>query len=317
MILEAWIASITLSAIAQTSAAPGLDNSTASGPGAAMVAPPSEAELDPADTIWTPNVVYGHTGEVDLQLDLAQPSDGDSGPYPCIVIMHGGAWRAGNRTIHDDLARQLAARGYVAATISYRLCPQYVFPAQVEDAKCAVRFLRAHADEYNIDPDHFGAIGFSAGAHLAMMLGALDADEGMEGDGGWTGQPSKVQAVVSFFGPTDFITELPEGSSKLVVDFLGGTAQEKPDAYRAASPLSHVNRGDAPMLLFQGTRDNLVPWQQATRMAEALTKAGVPGRVELLVGQGHGWMGPDLLRTLQEGVTFFDDHLKVAPKRIP
>jgi acetyl esterase/lipase len=180
-----------------------------------------------------------------------------------------------------------------------------------------VRYLRAHADEYNIDSDHIGAIGFSAGAHLSMMLGVLDAEDGMEGEGGWAHQSSKVQAVVSFFGPTEFRTDFPAESSRLVSDFLGGLPEENPAAYQLASPLAHVNRGDAPMMLFQGTQDNLVLWTQATSMAEALTRARVDGRVELLVGKGHGWMGPELLRTLEEAVAFFDAYLKVEPKRIP
>lgn len=317
MSIPIWIASLPLIAMAPHPAASRVDDSTATSTVTTVAATHRELDPDPTGTIWTPDIVYGHTGDVDLQLDLAQPPDSKAGPFPCIVIIHGGAWRAGNRTMHDDLARELAARGYVAATISYRFCPEYVFPAQVEDAKCAVRYLRAHAEKYHIDPDRFGAIGFSAGAHLAMMLGTLDAEDGMEGDGGWANQPSKVQAVVSFFGPTDFVPTMPEGSSRLVVDFLGGTAAEKPEAYREASPVSHVNKGDAPMFLLQGTADNLVPWQHATRMAEALTKAGVPGRVELLVGQRHGWMGAEFRRTLEEGVLFFDDQLKAATKSIP
>lgn len=290
----------------------GLEQQAAAQPALSAVARP-----DPTNTIWTPDIVYGQTGDVELQLNLAQPPDSPDVVHPCIVIIHGGAWRAGSRTMHDDLARELAARGYVAATISYRFCPQYVFPAQVEDAKCAVRFLRAHADEYGIDADHIGAIGFSAGAHLAMMLGTLDPGDGMEGDGGWGDHSSKVQAVVSFFGPTDFGLEYPPESVRLVNDFIGGTIEEMPGQYQRASPAAHVDAGDAPMMLFQGTRDNLVPWEQATHMAGMLTRAGVPGRVELLLGKGHGWMGPELIRSLEEGVVFFDEKLKVAPKPVP
>jgi len=282
--------------------------------GAPGAAPDASAASD--GVAWLPDLVYGKGGDADLLLNLAQP-EADGAVHPGIVIIHGGAWRAGNRRMHDELARELAKRGYVAATVSYRFCPQYTFPAQVEDVKCAVRFLRAHADEYHLDPQRIGAIGFSAGAHLSMMLGTLDADAGLEGEGGWADQSSKVQAVVSFFGPTDFVSAFPEESSRLVSDFLGGTQQEQPAAYQLASPISHVNRGDAPMMLFQGTLDNLVRWTQATRMAEALTQAGVSGRVELLIGKGHGWMGPELIRTLEGAVGFFDEHLKVAPKPSP
>ncbi len=265
---------------------------------------------------WTPDITYGKGGGLDLELNLARPAESGQS-HPGIVIIHGGAWRAGHRRMHDELARELAKRGYVAATVSYRFCPEYVFPAQVEDVKCAVRYLRAHAAEYNLDPQRIGAIGFSAGAHLSMMLGTLDAADGLEGEGGWADQSSKVQAVVSFFGPADFITDFPAESSRLVLEFLGGTAEEVPDAYRRASPLTHVDSGDAPMLLFHGTRDNLVQWSQSTAMAEALTQAGVPGRVELLIGRGHGWMGAELMRTLEAAVAFFDEHLKAGSKARP
>ncbi len=275
------------------------------------------ARPDPTNTLWTPDIVYGQGDGMELQLNLAQPPDSPEVVHPCVVIIHGGAWRAGNRAMHDDLARELAARGYVAATISYRFCPQFTFPAQVEDAKCAVRFLRAHAEEYGIDAERIGAIGFSAGAHLAMMLGTLDADAGMEGDGGWADQSSKVQAVVAFFGPTDLLAEYPAESVRLVSDFIGGSIEDKPAAYQLASPIAHVDRGDAPMMLFQGTRDNLVPWTQATSMADALTKAGVTGRVELLIGKPHGWLGPELIRTLEEGVVFFNEQLKPAAAPTP
>lgn len=311
MLMQFWIAFALLTPPASGSAA------ALSEPVASATTRTREPRPDPTNTIWKPDITFGRGGEVELQLNLAQPPDDSGAPYPCIVIIHGGAWRAGSRVMHDDLARELAARGYVAASISYRFCPQYVFPAQVEDAKCAVRFLRAHAGDYGIDPERIGAIGFSAGAHLSMMLGTLDAEDGMEGDGGWADQPSKVQAVVSFFGPTEFRTEFPAETSRLVSDFLGGGPEEKPAAYQLASPIAHVNRGDAPMMLFQGTVDNLVLWTQATSMAEALTRARVEGRVELLVGKGHGWMGPELIRTLEEAVEFFDGHLKVETKRIP
>ncbi len=312
MHLQAGIASAILILCLPGLHLPGLENEAAAQPVLNAAGRP-----DPTNTIWTPNVVYGHTGEVDLQLNLAQPPDSPGVVHPCIVIIHGGAWRAGNRTMHDDLARELAARGFVAATISYRFCPQFTFPAQVEDAKCAVRFLRAHAEKFGIDSDHIGAIGFSAGAHLAMMLGTLDPGDGMEGDGGWADQPSKVQAVVSFFGPTDFGLEYPPESVRLVNDFIGGTIEKKRAQYQLASPAAHVDRGDAPMLLFQGTMDPLVPWEQATHMADVLTRAGVTGRVELLLGKGHGWMGPELVHDLEAGAAFFDEKLKVAPKRIP
>ena len=263
-----------------------------------------------AEIKFDKDIVYGKGGDEELKLDLAQPEKSDT-PAPCIVVIHGGAWRSGNKGDLDQLARDFAARGYVAATVGYRFCPKYTFPAQIEDVKCAVRFLRAHAKDYNIDPMHFGAVGFSAGAHLSMMLGAMGKEDGLEGNGGSTDQSSQVQAVVSYFGPTDFlVTDLPDVSKGLVKDFVGGTSEQKTDAYRRASPITYVTKDDAPMLLFQGTKDNLVPHTQAVRMVDALTSAGVPGRVELIAGAGHGWGGAELARTAQVMYAFFDEHLR-------
>lgn len=260
------------------------------------------------------DVVYGTGGGQDLHLDLAMPKPEPGqlgGGAPCIVAIHGGAWRQGDKKQLRVLIAEMAKLGYVGATVQYRFCPEHKFPAQVEDVKCAVRFLRAHADQYGIDPERIGAIGFSAGAHLSMMLGTMDADDGMEGEGGWPDQSSKVQAVVSYFGPTQFGTpDTPSRSSPLVTDFLGGTMAEKPDAYKNASPLTYVTSGDAPMLLFQGTEDVLVPYSQAIAMVTAMTDADVPGRVEFLIDAGHGWGGAMLQRTNQQSIEFFDQILR-------
>ena len=143
-----------------------------------------------------------------------------------------------------------------------------------------------------------------------MMLGATRKEDGLEGDGGWPDQSSKVQAVVSFFGPTDLAaSDLPQATLPILNKFLGGTKDEKPDAYKRASPITYVRNDTPPMLLFQGTNDPLVPHTQAYRMADAMTKAGVDGRVELLIGLGHGWVGPELRRTAEASFLFFDNRL--------
>jgi acetyl esterase/lipase len=272
-------------------------------------APSARAADAPANISFTPDVVYATVGGEELKLNLSVPKNA-SGKLPCVLVIHGGAWRAGDRAAHNDLTWHFAQQGYVSATVGYRFCPEHVFPAQVQDVKAAVRFLRANADKYHIDPDRIGAVGFSAGAHLSMMLGVMDAADGLDDAGGSDGHSSKVQAVVAFFGPTDFELPLPEPALPLVRDFLGGTIDEKRDAYRRASPATYADKGDAPMLLFQGTSDPLVPTGQATRMADAMHKAGVPGRVELLVGAAHGWGGAELTRTAAATFAFFAEHLK-------
>lgn len=265
-----------------------------------------------AEVELKPDLVYGTGGGRELHLDYARDV-AQTQPAPCIVVIHGGAWRAGDKADPPvrECIRRLAAAGYVAVSVEYRLIPQALFPAQVEDVKCAVRYLRAHAAELRIKPDAIGAMGFSAGAHLAMMLGTTDAKDGLEGSGGWPDQSSRVAAVVSFFGPTALAaTDLSVESQQLVRDFIGGTPAEKPEQFRAASPVTHVSPGDAPVLLFQGTKDPLVPHTQVYPMIEAMTKAGVPGRAELLAGAGHGWGGPELEQSLAATHTFFGRYLR-------
>jgi acetyl esterase/lipase len=265
----------------------------------------------PAEVTFTRDITYATVDGEELKLDLSRPK-GAAGKRPCVVVIHGGAWRAGHRNQHDDLTWTFAKAGYVSATVSYRFVPKHTFPAQVQDVKAAVRFLRAHADEYNIDVDRFGAVGFSAGAHLSLMLGTMDKSDGLDDVGGHQDQSSKVQCVVQYFGPADFNLPLPDASRPLVVDFLGGTKEQKQDAYNRASPVTYVSSGDAPILTYQGTQDPLVPHDQAVALAEAMTKAGVPGRVELLIGASHGWPNPELGRTIHGTFAFFDQHLKNA-----
>ncbi len=263
----------------------------------------------PADVHFEPDVVYATVDGEPLLLDLSSPAS-VAGPLPCIVAIHGGGWSGGNRKQHDDLTFQFARHNYIAVTLEYRMAPQHRFPVPVQDVKAAVRYLRGNAEKLHIDPQHIGAVGFSAGAHLSMMLGTMDKADGLDDVGDFPDQSSKVQAVVSFFGPTDLTAEYPQRSKAIVRNFIGGDFKEMPDAYRRASPITYVNAGDAPMLLFQGTADVLVPYNQAYLMAGAMQKAGIPGRVELIIGANHGWGGPELLRTASETMEFFDKYLK-------
>lgn len=262
------------------------------------------------------NVVYGKAGDQELTLHLARPKNAAE-KLPALAYIHGGGWRGGNKDIHKADIVAAAERGYLAVSIGYRLVPTARFPAQVEDVKCAIRWLRAHASELSIDPGRVGAIGFSAGAHLSLLLGTMDSTDGLEGDSGWSDQPSKVQAVVAYFGPTNFVgVSFPITSRQLVVDFLGGPEAEQAEHYRQASPLTYVNSGDAPTLIFHGTADILVPYDQALSLGTALAKARVPGRVEMMLGAGHGWGSEETARTRTAGFEFFAEHLaeKAADK---
>ena len=264
----------------------------------------------PQGVTYDEDVEYGKAGDVSLRMDIARPEQAAE-KLPCVVVIHGGGWRGGDRHAHTNICFQLAQRGYVAATISYRFAPAHKFPAQIEDAKCAVRFLRANAEKYQIDKARVGAIGASAGAHLSMLLGVMDKEDGLEGDGGSPDESSKVQAVVSFFGPTDLAgDDTPAATYQYITPFLGGTLKEKPDVHRQASPLTYVTSGDAPILLLQGTKDPLVPHTQAYKMADAMTEKGIAGRVIVYVGAAHGWGGSDLIHSLEESYEFFDAQLK-------
>jgi acetyl esterase/lipase len=256
----------------------------------------------------TKDIVYGTGAGENLLLDLAVPKGLDH-PLPAIVWIHGGGWQWGDKSEFENLISESARVGYVAVTINYRFAPKHVFPAQIEDSKCAVRWLRANAQRLHVDPRRIGAVGSSAGAHLSMMLGAMDPSDGLEGHGGSSEASSRVQAVVSFAGPTNLRAAFPDVSKPLLATFLGGPAAEKQEAARAASPITYVSSGDPPMLLIQGTQDPLVPYSQAYEMAEALTKAKVPGRVEVLLGEGHGWPNQQA-RVVRATFEFLNQYLK-------
>jgi acetyl esterase/lipase len=276
----------------------------------AQEAKPKAAPQVPAGVLYEKDVEYGTGGETKLHFDIARPEK-TSKAAPCIVVIHGGGWRGGNFKQHVPQILDFAKQGYVSATVQYRLVPAGRWPAQIEDVKCAVRYLRANADKFGLDKDRFGAIGFSAGAHLSMLLGTMDKPDGLEGSGGNADQSSKVQAVVSYFGPTDLSQrDFPPNVNMMLYDFLGGTPDDQPQAFKAASPITYVDKNDAPILHFQGTKDRLVPYAQAYLLSDAMTKAGLGGRIELLSGADHGWGNPELARTVAATAAFFAEHLK-------
>ena len=252
-----------------------------------------------------------------LLLDLALPASG-SARRPAILFVHGGGWYMGERTQYHNEIREAASRGYVAATLTYRLAgttpeqPAHQFPAQIEDVKCAIRWLRSQADKYNIDPDLIGIKGSSAGGHLSLLAGVTDQNQRLEGSGGSAGYSSRVQAVVNYYGPTD-LSRLHASSVKvapMLERLLGGTPAGVPNAYQLASPVSHLTPDDPPMLTIHGGRDPLVPVNQAVEFDEKARAAGVPHQLLLLPEQAHGFSGDDRQRALDASFEFFDRHLK-------
>jgi len=223
------------------------------------------------------------------------------GPFPAVLVIHGGGWESGDRAQVKGLAERIARRGYVAVNTTYRLAPGAIFPAQLQDVQQAVLWMRAQAETYRIDPTRIGAFGYSAGAHLAALLGGI-------GEAGPLGQPgAAIKAVVAGGTPTD-LSKWPAG--KLVPQFIGGNRSQKPAEYRAASPVSYVNAGDPPVFLYHGGADALVPIDHAEDYQKLLAAADVPNELFVLRGRGH------ILAFLTDGpavdaaLTFLDRHLR-------
>ena len=310
------------SAPAAGAAGPGEAGSPAAGESvtpAARCAPPSRADAAAVRVAF--DLPYAAPGGDTLRLDLARPAG--PGPHPAVVLLHGGGWEGGDRRAMHDAMRLLAARGYAAAAVGYRLtaAPRDVFPAAVHDVRCAVRWLRAHARAHDLDPARVGALGFSAGGHLASMLGVGaggdDAAACLTAPGapGAPGASGAVQAVVSVAGPQDLRVDGPytQEQARLVTNFLGAFPGDAPEVAARASPIAHVGPHAAPFLLVHGTGDALVPVAHARRMRDALRAAGAPATLVELRGVGHGFPALDDADRPVVGCTvfaFFDRWLR-------
>lgn len=255
------------------------------------------------------DITYATIDGQALQLDLVRPQA--AGPYPCVVCLHGGAWRAGSRKDVARFASALAARGYVVASVSYRLAPKSKFPAQIEDARTAVRFLRANARAHDIDTKQFAATGFSAGAHLALLLGVVEKSPELDGTL-YPDQSGTVQCVVSYFGPTDLsLYAASEGlEDAFMVPLLGKEVKMEPKLYKRASPIEYVSKSSPPIRMFHGTFDLVVPILHSERMLKKLHETGTVADLITLSGEGHGFSPPVMTRTTEQTIQFLDLHLK-------
>jgi acetyl esterase/lipase len=235
---------------------------------------------------WIWNVPYVSGGGPQQQLDLYVPTEHKN--EPLIVFVHGGGWEHGDK-MGDSLNPnnlQLLWDGYAMASINYRLAaPAAVWPAQIQDCKAALRWLRAHAQQYGYDPNRIGVIGESAGGHLVAMLGATSGDKTFD-VGENLGESSDVACVVNLFGINDFTLPMPALVTN-VKALLGGPATERPELARSASPINYVHTNEPPMLVVHGTADRLVPYLQAEVLVEAMEKAGAPFYFHTVVGGGH------------------------------
>jgi len=265
----------------------------------------------PANVTFESGIEYANPENQHLKLDMARPKSG-SGPFPAILCIHGGGFRAGNRESYDGQCIRLADRGFVAVTITYRLAPKFPFPAAIYDTKAAMRWLRANAKTYHIDPERIGVMGGSAGGHLAQFLGVTSDVKEFEGDGGNPRESSRVTCVVNYFGPSDFTKSYGKSvdAAEVLPLFLGGNLEKARPLHIRASPLYWVTPNAAPTLCIHGTEDKYVAHEQAEWIVDKLKAASVEAELLTLVGAGHGFRGKDAETAEKAMIAFFDNHLK-------
>ena len=251
------------------------------------------------------DLVYKTVNGTVLRLDLYCPEN-VSGPLPVIVWIHGGGWRNGGKRKCPAVA--LVPDGYAVASIDYRLSSIAPFPAQIEDCKAAVRWLRANAATYHLDPDRIGAWGMSAGGHLAALLGTSGGVPNLEGSGDNTQYSSRVQAVCDVAGPADLTALTNVGPKRMfaIETLLGGPLEQDQAKAIAASPIHYVSKDDPPFLIVHGEGDRVIPVEQSQRFYEALRKAGVNATLKILP-VGHQGV---LMDAVKEAEVFFDATLK-------
>jgi len=260
--------------------------------------------------------MVGQNNNIPIVMDVYYPAT-MTGPWPAVVSIHGGAWALNDRTKGFSLQTvpALNAAGILVISINYRLAPEWHFPAMVEDAKCAVRFLRANAGEYNVDPNAIGVMGDSVGGQLALLVGLTDASAGWDASGSWQGVSSQVQAVADFFGPTDLtdpsVLDLIMQWGALAYWNITYTSPE----LKAASPISYVKKDSPPIIIFQGNEDGSVPLHQSQKFYDAMSALGAPVTFVLVKGGQHEFypvyhQDPTTPQIYDMTAQFFADHLK-------
>jgi acetyl esterase/lipase len=272
----------------------------------------ARAAQPPSDVILDKDVVYRTVAGQKLALDIARPKAGE-GPFPAILCIHGGGWRAGDKHEYLQALYGFAKQGYVSASVQYRFAPKFPFPAQIHDVKAALRYLRGHAKELRIDPDRIGVMGGSAGGHLALLLATTDRTDGLdEPEDASSTVSTRVQAVVSLAGPSDLTKPYPKASEYMVTDLIGQTRKTAPELYAKASPITYVTAHDPPTFAIHGTNDELVPYDQATELVAACKKAGVSAELLTIPNGGHGSgaMPEDWANAIVKSVDFFNRNLK-------
>lgn len=264
------------------------------------------------------DLTYCIAGGIELKMDIYFPSPLPSKPVPVTIYVHGGSWSGGDKTRGEGTLEvpELTRRGYIVAAVNYRLAPKFKFPAQIEDVKCAVRYLRANADLLNIDPNRIGAWGGSAGGHLVALAGLAGPIAGFEGNGGFGNTSSRVQAVVDFFGPADLTrADFAGNHAEVYRNVFGLTSREDPILKRA-SPVTYVSKDSPPFLLVHGSEDKIVLPNQSEELYSQLKAAGVPASLVIVRNGGHGFIpvggpiSPNHEEIVKMVGDFFDKYLR-------
>lgn len=261
----------------------------------------------PAGVTVKKDIAYVENGHARQKLDLYLPANPNKKALPIVVYIHGGAWLEGSKEQCPALG--LLGQGFAVVSINYRLSQHAVFPAQIQDCKAALRFVRAQAKAWNIDPNKLGVCGTSAGGHLVALLGTACSEKSFE-VGAHLDQSSRPTCVCNYFGVSDLTTIHQQSDPKHSViqhqspdspesKLIGGTVAALPEKARAASPVFYVTKDDPPMLLVHGTKDRLVPYAQSEQLHAALKKAGVESSLHTVEGAGHG----DGFGKAEEGAT--------------
>ena len=236
------------------------------------------------------DVVFGRGGDRDLKCDVFTPPDSlEDGQQnrPAVLLLHGGGWRDGDKTQLKYYGIQLARYGYLCVCSEYRLSGEAIWPAQLHDAKAALRWIRGNAAQLNVDAERIAVSGNSAGAHLALMLAATPDTPGLEGDGGQEGVSSTCAAAVAVYPPTLLQSAEPEADGAVAALFGGPVSNETADA---ASPLTYAHRGFPPTMLVHGNADDVVPVAASLQMYDALSGAGAAVDMHIFQGQVHAFV---------------------------
>lgn len=261
----------------------------------ATQAPSGPASSPPLSKVAMQTVTYCTDGGTPLAMDISLPSPRPTAPAPAVIYVHGGGWEHGSRAgggFLEQLRPQLNAKGFVVASIDYRLAPAAPWPAQIVDAKCAVRYLRVHASSYGIDAQRIGAWGGSAGGHLVSLMGTADASAGFD-VGEWAIESSRLQAIVDLFGPADLtVSAWSSGPTQVITDVFGVAPGSANDTLTKASPVTWISRDDPPFLILHGDADQTVPVSQSQEFAARLQSAGVPATLVMVHDGPHGLANP-------------------------